>query len=181
VRRALAAAGLALWLAACGGLAPRELVFSEAQLQSAVERHLTREPARVAEIIELTLARPRVQLLPQRNRIASALDVTAHERITGRALRGSLALEHLLRYEPADATLRLASPRVTAFELDLGAGPLTGAAARLSSLIVERALEDAVLWRASESQRDALQRARVQRADIAVTARGVEVRFVADR
>jgi hypothetical protein len=169
------ALGLAV---ACAGLGlPRELVFSQAQLQAALDEHLARR-TRVAEVIDLTLAQPRVRLLPERDRLASALDVTARERITGHVLRGSVQLEHTLRFEPADASLRLAEPRVTALELDLGAGPLVGTAARLSEVIVERALDDAVLWRASASQRDALVRAGVQRGDIRVTARGVELRFM---
>ena len=170
------AAALGLLLVAACATGPRDITLSEAELQALIERHVAKEH-RVAEVIDLTLQRPNIRLLPGRNRIASALDVTAMERITGRTLRGSLSAEHTLRYEPADATLRIAQLRVQDFKLDLGAGALTGTAARLSAVVVERALEDAVVWRASESQRDALRRAGVGRADIQVTARGVEVKF----
>lgn len=172
MRAALAAL---LLLAACA-IGPRDITLSETELQGLVERHVAKEH-RVAEVIDLKLERPRIRLLPERDRIASALDITALERISGRVLRGSLSAEHTLRYEPADATLRIAQLRVQDFQLDLGAGLLTGPAARLSAVIVERALADAVVWRASESQRDALARAGVQRADIRVTPRGVEVKF----
>jgi hypothetical protein len=165
----------ALLLAGCA-IGPRDITLSEAELQALIERHVAKEH-RVAEVIDLTLQRPQIRLLPERNRIASALDVTALERISGRTLRGSLSAEHTLRYEPADTTLRIAQLRVQDFKLDLGAGALTGTAARLSTVFVERALEDAVVWRASASQREALHRAGVQRADIQVTSRGVEVRF----
>lgn len=171
----LSRALLALLLAACAA-GPRDITLSEAELQALIERHVAREH-RVAELIDLKLEQPRIRLLPERNRIASALDITALERISGRTLRGSLSAEHTLRYEPADTTLRIAQLRVQDFKLDLGAGALTGTAARLSAVFVERALEDAVVWRASESQREALSRAGVQRATIQVTSRGVEVKF----
>jgi hypothetical protein len=166
----IAVGWFALLLAGCA-IGPRDITLSEAELQALIERHVAKEH-RVAEVIDLTLQRPQIRLLPERNRIASALDVTALERISGRTLRGSLSAEHTLRYEPADTTLRMQD-----FKLDLGAGALTGTAARLSAVFVERALEDAVVWRASASQREALHRAGVQRADIQVTSRGVEVRF----
>jgi hypothetical protein len=171
----IAVALLALLLAACA-TGPRDITLSQSELQALVERHVAKEH-RVAEVIDLTLERPQIRLLPERNRIASALDIMALERISGRTLRGSLSAEHTLRYEPADTTLRIAQLRVQDFKLDLGAGALTGTAARLSAVFVERALEDAVVWRASESQREALRRAGVQRADIQVTPRGVEVKF----
>lgn len=174
-RRAVAAVLLALGLGACA-LGLRDITLGEAQLQALIERHVAKQH-RVAEIIDLTLERPRVRLLPERDRILSALDVTALERISGRVLRGSLAAENTLRYEPADATLRLAQLRVQDFQLDLGAGALTGTAARLSSVLVERALADAVVWRASESQREALRDAGVTGARIQITAQGVEVKF----
>jgi hypothetical protein len=171
----LGCALLVLLLGACV-LGLRDITLSEAELQALIERHVAKQH-RVAEVIDLTLERPQIRLLPDRNRIASALDITALERISGRTLRGSLSAEHTLRYEPADTTLRIAQLRVQDFKLDLGAGALTGTAARLSAVFVERALEDAVVWRASESQREALSRAGVQRATIQVTARGVEVKF----
>jgi hypothetical protein len=173
--RVAVAAAIALLLGACA-LGLRDITLSEAELQALIERHIAK-PQRVAEVIELTLERPQIRLLPERNRIASALDITVLERISGRTLRGSLSAEHTLRYEPADTTLRIAQLRVQDFKLDLGAGALTGRAARLAAGAAPRPPPDAVVWRASESQRERLTRAGVQRADIQVTPRGVEVRF----
>jgi hypothetical protein len=173
---AVVALGAATLIGACAALAPRDIALSRADLQTLVERQFPREQ-RLMEMLDVSLLRPQVRLLPERNRIATALDVSAKERITGRTLRGSLAIEHALRYEASDATLRLAHVKVSDIKLDVGGSPLGASAARLGSMLAERMLDDFVVYRVSEEKREALRRAGVQAATFAVTERGVEVRF----
>jgi hypothetical protein len=115
--------------------------------------------------------------LPERNRIATDLDLVASERLSGRSVRGNLALEYALRYEPSDATVRLTQVRVQEAKLDMGGGPLSPSSARVGALLAERLLDDFVLYRADAERLRLLQRANITAAEIAVTARGVEVRF----
>jgi len=176
--RSIVAGLLALALAAgCASLGPHNVTLSQADLQRLIDRQFPRDQ-RLFELLDVRMTRPVVQLVPERNRIVTALDLSAVERLSGKAVRGSFALEHGLRYEPSDATLRLAQVRVNDLKLDVGGTLLQGQAARLGTLLAERALDDFVLYRVADDKREALRRAGMQNADIAVTSRGVELRFV---
>jgi hypothetical protein len=178
-RRLLGAAALATLsgLAACAALGPRDVTLSEAQLQSLIERQFPRE-RRLLEVLDVTLARPLVRLAPERNRIVTEFELAAVERLTGRSLRGGLALDHGLRFEPSDATLRLSQVRVNALRLDVDGTPLAAQGARLGALMAERLLDDFVLYRVSDDKREALRRAGIERAEVTVSARGVELKFI---
>lgn len=183
-RRGALVAGLAPLLgpvlAGCASLGPRNLTLSQADLQTLIERQFPRE-RRVLEVVDLSLARPVVRLLPERNRIATELELSAVERLSGRTLGGRLALDHGLRYEPSDATVRLAQVKVSGLTLDVGGTPLSAQAARLSGALAERVLDDFVIYRLNDERRDALKRAGLDRAEFVVTARGIELRFVEGR
>jgi hypothetical protein len=167
-------------LGACASLDARSLTLSQAELQALLERQFPRQQ-RVFELLDMSLSRPSLRLVPERNRLFTALELAATERLSGRQLRGSLGVEHGLRFEPVDATLRLAQVRVEAFQLALAGTPLSGQAARLGALLAERSLEDFVVYRLSDEKRQLMARAGVNNAELAVTARGVEMRFVPAR
>ena len=163
-------------LAACAGLGPRNVTLSAADLQTLIERQFPRE-RRLLEMVDVSMARPVVRLLPERNRISTEIDLSASERLSGRSVRGSLALDHALRFEPSDATVRLSQVKVQDFRLEVGGTALRGQSARLGALLAERMLDDFVIYRVSDEKREALRRAGIHRAEVAVTSRGVEVRF----
>lgn len=167
-------------LGACASLDERSLTLSQAELQALLERQFPRQQ-RVFELLDVSLSRPSLRLVPERNRLFTALELAATERLSGRQMRGSLGVEHGLRFEPGDATLRLAQVRVEAFQLELAGTPLSGQAARLGALLAERSLEDFVVYRLSDEKRQLMARAGVNNAELAVTARGVEMRFVPAR
>ena len=165
------------WLAGCAGLGEaRKLTLSQADLQRWIERQFPLQ-RRLLEVIDLQVARPALRLLPERNRIAADLDLVASERLTGRTARGTLALEGALRYEPSDASIRLAQVQVQEVRLDLGSGPLSPSSARIGTLLTERLLDGLVLYRADAQRAQRLQQAGITAAEITVTARGVEIRF----
>jgi hypothetical protein len=177
IARSILAGLLALLLVAgCAGLGSQNMTLSQADLQRLLDRQFPREQ-RLFELLDVKMTRPLVQLVPERNRIVTAMDLSAFERLSGRTVRGSFALEHGLRYEPSDATLRLAHVRVNDLKLDVGGTALQGQAARIGALLAERALDDVVIHRVADDKREALRRAGVQGAEIVVTARGVELRF----
>jgi hypothetical protein len=175
-RRALLLGPLALAATSCASLDPRSISLSQAELQSLLERQFPRQQ-RVMELLDVSLTKPSLRLVPERNRLATALDLAATERLSGRSLRGSLAIEHALRFEPSDATVRLANVKVDAIQLELAGTPLSGQAARLGGLLAERLLDDFVIYRVSDDKRALLARSGVNNANVAVTARGVELRF----
>jgi hypothetical protein len=178
VRVALAAwLLLALGLAGCAGLGGlRNVMLSQEQLQLQIDRQFPRQQ-RLLEVIDVNIARPALRLLPERNRIETDLDLSATERLSGRTVRGSLALDYALRFEPSDASVRLAQVRVQDAKLDLGSGPLSPSSARIGALLAERLLDDFVLYRPDAERLQLIQRLGVTAADIVVTSRGVEIRF----
>lgn len=177
ILRRLALGMAALVVSACAGLdSPRELTLSQADLQTLIERQFPRE-RRVFEFVDVSLARPSIRLAPERNRIVTELDLSAFERLTGKTVRGSLALDHALRYESSDATVRLSQVRVNDMKLEVGGTTLSGHTARLGALLTERLLDDFVIYQVGESRREAMRRAGLNAATVAVTSRGIEVRF----
>jgi hypothetical protein len=176
-RRCLLPGLLALGAAAgCASFDPRHVTLSQSELQSLLERQFPRQQ-RVMELLDVSLTKPSLRLVPERNRIATALDLAATERLSGRSLRGSLAIEHALRFEPSDGTVRLANVKVDAIQLELAGTPLSGQAARLGGLLAERLLDDFVIYRVGDDKRAVLSRAGVNNADVAVTSNGVELKF----
>jgi hypothetical protein len=167
-------------LVGCASLGPRSVTLSAADLQALLERQFPLQ-RRLLEVIDIDIARPVLRLLPERNRIATDLELRATERLSGRSVRGSLALDYALRYEASDASVRLTQVRVQEARLDLGSGPLSAPGARVGALLAERLLDDAAIWRADAQRLQQLQRAGVAAADIVVTARGIEVRFAEPR
>ena len=179
LRRVALIAALAL-LSACASLDPRSVTLSAAEVQTLVARQFPRQQ-RLMELLDVNLTNPVVRLVPERNRMATTMDLQASERVSGRALRGSLAIDHSLRFEPSDATVRLANVKVEEMKLELAGTPLTGQAARLGAMLAERALDGFVIYRVSDARREMLTRAGVNNADVAVTSRGIELRFIDGR
>ena len=66
-------------------------------------------------------------------------------------------------------------------KLELAGTPLSGQATRLGALLAERVLDDFVIYRVSDERRQAMARLGVNNADVAVTSRGIELRFIDTR
>jgi hypothetical protein len=172
-----AATALLVGLTGCATLVPRDLTVSQAQLQSMLERQFPREQ-RWLDVFDVRIARPTLELLPQRNRIAISMDIAVSERIGANAFHAGLSLEHGLRYEPADGTLRLTQVTVQELRLAPGGSPLQGQGARLGSTLAERLLEDLAIHRLDDAKRERLKQAGLGAAQIAVTERGVSLHFL---
>ena len=168
-----------LSLAGCAGFGgPRNVSLSLDQLQTQLERQFPRQQ-RLLEVVDLTIARPVLRLLPERNRVATDLDLSATERLSGRTARGSLALDYALRYEASDGSVRLSQVRVQDVRLDLGSGPLSPSGVRIGGLLAERLLDDFALYRVDAERLKLLQTLGITAADIVVTARGIDLKFAA--
>lgn len=172
-----AATALLASLAGCATLVPRDLTVSQAQLQSILERQFPREQ-RWLDMFDVRIARPTLELLPQRNRIATSMDIVVSERMGGRTFHAGLSLEHGLRYEPADGTLRLTQVKVQELSLEPGGSALQGQGARLGSTLAEKLLDDVAIHRLDDVKRERLKQAGLGAAQIAVTERGVSLHFL---
>ena len=177
-RRRWFAALVALALTGCAVLqSPNSVLLSEGDLQRLVQRHFPLEQ-RLAEVFEVTVSAPQLKLLPENNRVATALEVVARDRLFGGQWRGRLALDSALRYEPSDQSVRLAQVRVQSFSLDVAGArdASSGAQAqRLGALLAERVLEDFTVYRVPPERAAQLLRAGVTPGAVTVNSRGVEI------
>jgi len=74
----------------------------------------------------------------------------------------------------SDASVRLSQVHVQEARLEMGDGPLSPSSARVGALLAERLLDDFVVYRADAQRLNLIQRMGITRADIVVTARGID-------
>jgi hypothetical protein len=102
-------------LAACAST-PRGIDISQQQLQSALARRFPLD-TRVGDLFAAKVGAPRLTLLPDENRLRLDFVFEASDRIVRSAVHGELALSFALRFEPSDASIRLANVRVERIDL----------------------------------------------------------------
>jgi hypothetical protein len=171
------ALGAAALLAGCAGLGvPSRLTLSQPELDERLARRFPRTQ-RVLEVLDLTLSEPRVALLPTQNRLGCEFALGVRERLLDNRYAGHIAFDTALRWEPRDASLRLAQVAVQRLDLAGAPGALTGQAQRLGRLLAEQVLEGFTLWQMPPEQQQRLQRAGVGVGAIEVTPQGLVVDF----
>jgi hypothetical protein len=177
--RRLAAAAVILALSACAMWAgPRSVVYSEADLNQMLARRFPLDK-RVLDVLDLTLSQPQLSLQPDSNRLRTAFDLGANDRLFGHAWKGRIDVAYGLRLERSDNSLRIAQPRVLAFSLDRDATARPQVPAeRIAALIVEKLLDDAVLHRLKPEQVERMAQAGYELGEVRVGRSGVEITAV---
>jgi hypothetical protein len=166
---------LAAVLAACASVGgSRVMTFSEADLARMLEQHGPFQ-RRLLEVLDVRVQRPTMRLVPESNRLASAFEVSATDRLGGRTLGGRIAIEYGLRYDDLDKAIRLTQVRVTTFQLNDVAAEKRKGVQNLGALIAEHMLDDAVLYRFRPSDLKNAEGMGLKPGNVAVTSRGVEV------
>ncbi|MEJ7137738.1 DUF1439 domain-containing protein [Amphibiibacter pelophylacis] len=155
-RRLLAAGALLPLLAACKNpLGPDGLSLTREQLNQALATRFPME-RRVLEVLTVQLSTPQVTLLPQDQRLGTALALAVRDRIFDLQARGRVALTYRLRYDPSDGSIRMSDVNVDQLELASGATALQGYLQRIGSVLAEQFFNDLSLYTLSASQRQML-------------------------
>jgi len=177
-RRCWLALASVLLLAACAGLdVPRSITLGEAELQAQLAKRFPMQRS-LLDTFELNLYEPRLRLDAQASRLATDVALRASDRRSGRSLQGRLALDYALRYEPSDATIRLAQPRIQSLDFDAAPGLSARQAELLQRMgipLAERLLDDLVLYRVPAERLDKLKAAGFRPGTLQVTPAGVEI------
>lgn len=181
-RRSLCVAVCAgLLLTACAGIGmPGAITFGEADLQAQLARRFPIQRS-LLDNFDLLLADPLLRLDAQARRLSTQLTVQASDRRSGRSLQGRLTLGYALRYEPADASIRLVQPRVESVEFKDGQGgqgtlpPRNESTQRIVVALAERVLDDLVLYRVPTERLDMLRAMGFRPGTLQVTTAGVEI------
>lgn len=169
-------AGTLLPLAVCGPLLaappiieiPQERLFAQVSAQFPVG-------ARMLEVFDVTLAAPKFRLLPQENRIGTDVDVTATQAMLGQQFNGRLGLTYGLRFEPADASVRLAGVRIARFQMDGVPDALQTPMGRVGAQLAEQALDGFAVHRFKPEELQLAHDLGLQPGAINVTERGLAV------
>lgn len=165
-------AGVAVLLSGCTGvMGPPRVAYSEAELNQMLVRRFPLEK-RVMEMLDLSLANPRLTLRPEAGRLATEIELLASDRLWGHRWRGQMALEYGLRLERSDNSLRMDNPWVTRLSLDKGANAQVE---RIGALAIEQVLRDMVIHRLKPEQVERLAQAGYELGEVKVTANGVEI------
>ncbi|MEO5696161.1 MAG: DUF1439 domain-containing protein [Burkholderiaceae bacterium] len=173
-----AALAAAIWLAGCAVLpAPRSVEVTRSQLQQWIDREFPVD-GRALEWLDLRVAAPALTLRPQDNRLQTTFELSVGQSLLNRPLRATLVLDHGLRYEPADHSVRLTDLRVERIGFDGAAAPLRGQLERHGVRLVERLLDDRPIYTLRPDAVEAL-RGRGLRPDaIRVTPAGLSITLV---
>jgi len=167
-----------LLISACSGFGvPSTITLGPDELQAQLSQ---RFPIRrkLLDAFELKLSEPQLRLDAQARRLSTELKVQLDDLRADRGLLGRLALGYALRYEPADATVRLVQPRVESVEFTdrQGSPPRRGDAVQpVLVALAERLLDDFVLYRVPAARLDMLRAIGVRPASLSVTPAGVEL------
>jgi len=162
-------------VAGCAGLiGSHDVEISESQLALLLARQFPMQ-RKVLEVIDLSITNPQIRLLPESNRLATELDVSALDRLFGSSAQAHVSLEYGLRFQPADHTIRMTQVRVRDLSLSSGSSTLHGSAQRLGGLVAENALDNLVLYRMKPAQADEMDRLDLVAAAIVVTPQGIRM------
>jgi hypothetical protein len=168
---------LAWGLGGCAALSgPPTLVLDEEELQGHLLRLFPQE-RRLLDLVDVTVARPALRLLPDRNRLSAGLELQARERLLGGTWTGRLAFDAALRWEARDQTVRLAQVRVQDLALDSAPGAFRSQGERLGAAVAELMLDDLVLYRLAGDRAQQMRLLGVAPTAVAITSRGLEITF----
>lgn len=172
----VAATLLVAGLAACASFPfGNSYTFSEGQLQRALDRKFPYD-RHVLAVFDVTLSNPRLTLIPERNRLAVAVDATMTNPLGGAPFTGTLAVESALAYDAATMSVVLQDPEVENFTInglpERWSRQLNGAGA----LMARQLLQGAPIYTFKPDQltRGGVQ---LQPTEVTVLSHGVNVKF----
>jgi len=170
----------ALLMVGCAALfGPRDVEVSQAQLQQAVERRFPIE-RRYLELLDVTVAAPRVLLRPEANRIATEFEVLVSDRVFHGQHRGTIALNYGLRFEPSDNSVRLTNVRIDRFDIDGVSAVLRQQLDRVGVMLAEQTLNERPIYTLWPKDVEAVQGHGYRPGDIRVTSSGLIISLLPD-
>lgn len=168
---------VAAGLAACAGLPflGNDYTFSEAQLQRALDRKFPYD-RHVLAVLDVHLSNPKLTLLPDRNRLAVAVDATVSNPLGGQPMTGTLAIDSSLVYDPATLSVILQDPQVEDFTINGMPERWSRQLNAVGALLARQLLQGAPIYTFKPEQLT-VNGTTLQPGMITVLAHGVNVKF----
>lgn len=171
-------AGVALGAAGCTSLfAPRSIEVPQERLAQWAAGRFPYN-ARLLDVIELSVAAPRLRLLPESNRIATDMEVALREPVLGLAYRGAVTLAAGLRFEVADNTVRLTNVQIETLRIDGLPALLQRQVERAGARLAEQLMSDRAVYHLRPQDVEAMRTYRQYPGELRVTASGLLITFV---
>lgn len=159
------------------GLGPFSYTISQAQLQRAIDHRFPYRRS-LGDLLELQLQAPRLSLLPQRNRLATALDLTLSGQLLNDVYTGTLVMDYDLRFEPSDDTIRMAHVQVTSLNLEGIPVPYQDLVQQYAPRLAEQLLDEFPLHRISAKTMARANALGYELGAFKVTPEGLEVTVI---
>lgn len=151
-------------------------VSAEQMRQTLAQRFPLRYP--MPGLLELELQTPRLQLLPQRNRLLAEMPVQASGPALGRSQAGSFDVEMALRYEASDRTLRAHQLRLSRLRFPGLPAGVVELLNQYAPALAEQALQEVVLHQLAPEDLRAVDAMGMQPGEITVIDSGLVVGLV---
>ena len=164
-----------LVLTACASiLGPRTVLITKDELASKIAKPFP-VSNRIMDLLDIQAQAPRLQFLPQNNRVATEFDLSASELLMGRTYQGTIGVSFGLRFEPKDLTLRLTQVKVDQINV---AGLPSSASRYLTKMgawLAQDKLQDYPVHQFKPEDLRSADRLGYEVGDIQVTDQGLEV------
>ena len=140
-------------LSSCATLPPPPKTISvpEARLAQLISSQFPFN-SEMLEVLDVIVSAPRITLDPVNNRINTVLDISVAGNsilglFTDKQYKGVLDLSYGLRFEPRDATVRLADVRVRRLDVDGTPSAMRRPIEKLGAPLAQKLLKDYVLYK----------------------------------
>lgn len=162
-------------LTACASmLGARTVLITKEELSSKIAKPFP-VSNRIMDLLDVKAQAPRLQLLPQDNRVSTEFDLSASELLMGRSYQGTIGVSFGLRFEPQDLTLRLTKVKVDQINLAGLPGSAQRYLTRLGAWIADDKLQDYPVHQFKPEDLRAADHLGYEVGDIVVTDKGLEV------
>jgi hypothetical protein len=156
---------------------PAGYPVSLAQMQQAVEARFPRRYP-MQGLFDLDLKSPRLQLLPEQNRLRAQMAVEAAGPALNRRHQGSFDVDFALRYEASDRTLRAHQLRLARLEFPSLPPRVTEMINLYAPTLADQSLREVVLHELTTKDLAAVDAMGMQPGAITVTGKGLVVGLV---
>lgn len=157
--------------------APRSIEVPQARIEQWLAARLPYS-TRLADVFDVTIALPRLRLLPEANQVAADVAVALDEPLLRLAWRGSVTLAAGLRFEVADNSVRLTNVQVERLQLDGLPAALKSRVEQAGAMLADKLLRDRTVYTLRPQDVQAMQAYGQHPGELRVTASGLLITLV---
>lgn len=160
--------------------APKSIEVPLARIEQWVAARLPYS-TRLADVFDLTVAVPRLRLLPEVNRVAADVAVSLDEPLLRLAWHGSVTVAAGLRFEVSDNSVRLTNVQVERLQFDGLPPGLKNRVEQAGAMLADQLLRDRPVYTLRSQDVQAMQAYGQRPSELHVTASGLLITLVPDR